>query len=275
MPPSDVISPALRAKLLRAYLLRCQGLTYRQIGQRMRCAHSTVGRYLRAFHQRRQEITESLAEDQLLAVLEQLDQHEDSGHEGRIHAARELRLLLDALDRITDRRQRRQRRVEENHAADQVRLIEELGELVQELSSQGLPPLDLDQLDPAERSDLLALHRLVGRPLAPAAAPDTPEPARPEPSTVVQAATTAEHTATAANQNRTESTTIEPESTAIDQESERSPAHSSKSPDDPQEIVPYLASTSPSPVTHRPRSITGGAYATLREHQRNFPTARR
>ena len=213
MPSSEFISPALRAKLLRAYLLRCQGLTYRQIAQQMRCAHSTVGRYLREFQQRRQEITESLAEDQLLAVLEQLDQHEDTSHEGRIHAARELRLLLDALDRITDRRQRRQRRIEENHTADQVRLIEELGELAQELSSQGPPPLDLDQLDPAERSDLLALHRLVDRPPALAAAPDTSESARTDPST---ARPSCDHRRTRCDRSEPKSNRIDHHRTRID-----------------------------------------------------------
>ncbi len=142
MPTDTPLSPARRAKLLQAYLLRCQGLSLRQIAEQMGCAHSTVSQYLKAFEQHREHIIEALAADQLLYALQQFGQADDNLHERHIQAARELRLLLDSLDRITDRRQRRERRIHENHAADSLRELKALEMLLAEYKADDFYPND-------------------------------------------------------------------------------------------------------------------------------------
>ncbi len=187
--PTDTLSPARRDKLLRAHQLRCQGLTLRQIAEQMNCSPATVLRYLREFQQYRSQIIESLASDQLLDLLQQLGDTDDSAHERRIHAARELRLLLDALDRIVDRRQQRDRRIEEQHAADSLRTLDALETVLHELAAAGLEPLDLSQVPPSELPGLISLHQIFGGDLA----DETPEsilasrkqaPSQPEPNRI-------------------------------------------------------------------------------------------
>ena len=273
MTTPESITPARRAKLLQAHRLRRQGLTHRQIAEQMRCAHSTVGRYLKEFQQYRTQIIESLADDQLVDILEQLDQTDDSGYERRLHAARELRLLLDSLDRIIDRRQRRQRRIQEHDIADQVRLVDALGELTQKLADAGPPPLDLNQLDPGELASLNTLHQLSGRPLAHpnGAGHDSPEPAEPDPPAVGPSSTTAEPEPSTVEPAQATIDQNRPESTTIDQEPEQSPVQSGKWPKDPKKVRAYLASISPSSAPPPRPSITGDAYAALRELERTSP----
>ena len=93
-------NPARRAKLLRAHQLRQQGLTLRQIAQRMDCAHSTVAGYLSDFEQFRADLTHELAADQIVSHLIQLADVADEHHERRLSAVRELRLLLNSISDI-------------------------------------------------------------------------------------------------------------------------------------------------------------------------------
>ena len=113
-----------RSKYLQAHNLRCQGLTYRQIGERMACAASTAAGYVRGFEANRDEIIESLTADLLIHSVSALQPtHPDQPgqrdlHQQHIAIARELRLLLNSLDQIEDRRQKRERRIIENHLHD-------------------------------------------------------------------------------------------------------------------------------------------------------------
>ena len=92
--------PAQRAEMLQAHLLRQQGLTYRQIGQRMDRAVSTVHGYVRDFEQFRTDLIGELAADQIATHLIQLADIDDEHYERRLASVRELRLLLGSLPEI-------------------------------------------------------------------------------------------------------------------------------------------------------------------------------
>ena len=110
------MNAARRTKALKALDLRAQGLTLRQIARRMRCAHSTVSAYLRDIDREPTETTQSLVEEQLVLAVRRFTASDSDLHERHIAAGRELRLLLDTLDRLADRRQRRQTRLTELEA---------------------------------------------------------------------------------------------------------------------------------------------------------------
>ena len=93
-------NPARRAKLLQAHQLRQQGLTLRQIAQRMDCAHSTVAGYLNDFELFRNDLLHELAADQLVSHVIQLADIADEHHDKRLAAVRELRLLLGSVAQI-------------------------------------------------------------------------------------------------------------------------------------------------------------------------------
>ena len=93
-------NPARRAKLLLAHQLRQQGLTLRQIAQRMDCAHSTVSVYLSDFELFRTDLIQELAADQIVSHVIQLADLADEHHDRRLAAVRELRLLLTAVPQI-------------------------------------------------------------------------------------------------------------------------------------------------------------------------------
>ncbi|MDE2989175.1 MAG: hypothetical protein OXT70_14180 [Chloroflexota bacterium] len=89
--------PAQRAVMLQAYVLRQQGLTYRQIGERMDRSVSTVHGYLRDYELFRSDIIAELAADQIVSHLVQLADLDDPHHDRRLADIRELRLLLSSL----------------------------------------------------------------------------------------------------------------------------------------------------------------------------------
>ena len=93
-------NPARRARLLQAHELRCQGLTLRQIAQRMDCAHSTVAGYLRDFELFRADLIHELAADQIVSHLLRLQELDSEQHDRRLATVRELRLLLSAIPGI-------------------------------------------------------------------------------------------------------------------------------------------------------------------------------
>ncbi len=93
-------NPARRAKILQAHQLRQQGLTLRQIAQRMDCAHSTVSVYLSDFELFRTDLIQELAADQIVSHVIQLADLADEHHDRRLAALRALRLLLTAVPQI-------------------------------------------------------------------------------------------------------------------------------------------------------------------------------
>ena len=92
--------PARRANMLQAHQLRQQGLTLRQIAERMDRAVSTVHAYLHDFEQFRTDLVGELAADQIVTHLIQLADIDDPHHDRRLAAVRELRLLLTSLPEI-------------------------------------------------------------------------------------------------------------------------------------------------------------------------------
>ncbi|MYD53817.1 MAG: hypothetical protein F4W96_05870 [Chloroflexi bacterium] len=142
------MNPAQRAKRLQAHSLRCQGLTYRQIGERMRCAHSTAARYVRDFEANRAEIIESLAADLLVHSVANLQTPDPDLHAQHINAARELRLLVNSLDQVEDRRQKRARRIVMEQEADTIKYIEALDQLTATMRESGIDDLTPYLTDP-------------------------------------------------------------------------------------------------------------------------------
>ncbi len=131
------MNPAQRARHLQAHNLRCQGLTYRQIAERMGCAASTAAQYVRRFEARRTEIVESLTADILVHSVAGLQGDEPDLHARHIANARELRLLLNSLDLVEDRRQRRQRRVHDNNVHDAEKQVNDLEEIARIMIETG------------------------------------------------------------------------------------------------------------------------------------------
>lgn len=93
-------NPARRARILEAQQLRMQGLTMRQIAQRMHCSVSTVHAYLRDFELFRSDLIHELAADQIVDHLIHFADPDDPRHEQRRADLHELRLLLSALPQI-------------------------------------------------------------------------------------------------------------------------------------------------------------------------------
>ncbi len=131
------MNPAQRARHLQAHNLRCQGLTYRQIAERMGCAASTAAQYVRRFEARRTEIVESLTADILVHSVAGLQGDEPDLHARHIANARELRLLLNSLDQVEDRRQRRERRVHDNNVHDAEKQVKDLEEIARIMIETG------------------------------------------------------------------------------------------------------------------------------------------
>ena len=95
-----------RPMLLQAGRLRAQGLSLRQIGEKMDCSHSTAARLLADFERHRFQLLQVVAVDQLLdSILEIVaptDDEQPVPVRDRLHAARELRLLLNVLPHFAD-----------------------------------------------------------------------------------------------------------------------------------------------------------------------------
>ena len=91
---------ARRVLILQAHLLQQQGLSYRQIGERMDKSISTVHGYLRDFEEFRTDLIADLAVNRIVGHLLQLSDLEDPHHGQRLVDIRELRLLLTALPTI-------------------------------------------------------------------------------------------------------------------------------------------------------------------------------
>ena len=112
----------------------------------MQRSASTIAGYIKDFHLHRDEIAETLAADQLVHSLAGINNPDPELHQQHIQAARELRLQVDTLDRLTDRRQRRDRRIFEEQSADSIRNLEAYEELAETLIKGGLwdDPTPLD-----------------------------------------------------------------------------------------------------------------------------------
>ena len=144
---------AQRSNYVQAHNLRCQGLTYRQIGEKMGCAHSTAAHYVREFEKRRAEIIESLAADTLVHAVSAIQTAQNTQtdqpelHARHINSARELRLLLNSLDQIEDRRQRRERRIHEQNVRDSQQHFDDIEEIARIMieSGQWDPTDDIDE----------------------------------------------------------------------------------------------------------------------------------
>ncbi|MCY3570933.1 MAG: hypothetical protein OXH19_06280 [Chloroflexi bacterium] len=93
-------NPARRARILEAQQLRMQGLTMRQIAQRMHCSVSTVHAYLRDYELFRSDLIQELAADQIVDHLIHFSDPDDPLHDQRRADLHELRLLLSALPQI-------------------------------------------------------------------------------------------------------------------------------------------------------------------------------
>ena len=78
------MTPRRRANALQAHSLHCQGLTYRQIAQRMQRSASTIAGYIKDFHLHRDEIAETLAADQLVHSLAGINNPDPELHQQHI-----------------------------------------------------------------------------------------------------------------------------------------------------------------------------------------------
>ena len=107
-------SPRRCLRILEAHHLSCQGLSLRQISERLDCARSTVSGYLRDFQIHRAHILHSVAADRLADQVHLLTQPdaEPAQHRRQIAAARELRLLLRDLPRLQEHDEQRRAQVE-------------------------------------------------------------------------------------------------------------------------------------------------------------------
>ncbi len=93
-------NPARRARIFEAQQLRMQGLTMRQIAERMHCSVSTVHAYLRDYELFRSDLIQELAADQIVDHLIHFADPNDPLHDQRRADLHELRLLLSALPQI-------------------------------------------------------------------------------------------------------------------------------------------------------------------------------
>ena len=200
---------AKRANFLKAHNLRCQGLTYRQIAEQMGCAHSTAAHYVRQFEQHRSEIIETLAADLLVHSVAGIQNANPDLHAQHINSTRELRLLLNSLDQVEDRRQRRERRIHENNVKDSEQYFEGMEEIAKIMLETGhwdpnedinpqLEPIfgPIENQPPDPRTSPTGGGAPQGR-RGPPAAPPPPTPEQPHPNPAQRASQPA--------QNRTES----------------------------------------------------------------------
>ena len=93
-------NPARPARILEAQQLRMQGLTMRQIAERMHCSVSTVHAYLRDYELFRSDLIHELAADQIVEHLIHFANPDDPRHDQRRADLHELRLLLSAMPQI-------------------------------------------------------------------------------------------------------------------------------------------------------------------------------
>ena len=198
------MNPAQRAKRLQAHQLRCQGLTYRQIGERMNCAHSTAASYVRAFDRDRDDILASLAADLLVHAVSGVQTSDAELHARHISAARELRLLLNSIDQVADRRQRRERRVAQEEEADVLKQVQAMEELYMMMDKHDIDDLTphLDALDAPSAPN--PTDTPTNGPAQPAPTANTPEQPDPKP----------EPRPSGSEHNRTKSNKAEQESSA-------------------------------------------------------------
>ena len=101
LPPLELPPLERRPLLVEAGRLRAKGLKLRQIAKEMGCSRGTAANYLEEYERHRFQLLQVVAVDQLLgSVLELVapnDNHQAITARDRLHAARELRLLLGAL----------------------------------------------------------------------------------------------------------------------------------------------------------------------------------
>ena len=256
------MNPAKRAKRLQAHSLRCQGLTYRQIGERMRCAHSTAARYVRDFESHRSEIIESLAADLLVHSVANLQTPDPDLHAQHINAARELRLLVNSLDQVEDRRQKRARRVAMEEEADALKNIQALEDLVVTMHENGIDDMtpylidhgafrtpNLQQPLPQTSPSGAGARTLSqtspsggGAPKGRRGPTATTSKATPSPTTPVQPPPKPDHQPTKSAQNR-------PKSNKTDKDPPQSPAKHAKSrPNARKQQLSGLQFTTPEPL---------------------------
>ncbi|MDE2987306.1 MAG: hypothetical protein OXT70_04540 [Chloroflexota bacterium] len=243
------MNPAQRAKRLQAHSLRCQGLTYRQIGERMRCAHSTAAKYVRDFEANRAEIIESLAADLLVHSVANLQDPDPDLHAQHINAARELRLLVNSLDQVEDRRQKRARRVAMEEEADALKNIQALEDLVVTMHENGIDDMTPYLTDHGAFRTPHFQQPLPQTSPSGGGAPQgrrgptaTTSKATPSPTTPVQPPPNPDHQPTKSAQNR-------PKSNNTDQDLPQSPAiHAKSRPNARKQQLSGLQFTTPEPL---------------------------
>ena len=95
-----------RPLLLEAGRLRAKGLKLRQIAEQMGCSRGTAANYLQEYERHRFQLLQAVAVDQLLDSILQIvapsGDQESIPVKERLHAARELRLLLASLPQLAD-----------------------------------------------------------------------------------------------------------------------------------------------------------------------------
>ena len=125
-------SPRRCERIIQAQLLRNQGLTIRQIADRLGCAPSTVHAYLRDFQRYRSHILQSRATAHLVEQIELLTQpgQERGQLQERVAATRELRLLFTALPKIADADERKRERELEQPERDREELTVALARML-------------------------------------------------------------------------------------------------------------------------------------------------
>ena len=243
-------NPARRAKLLLAHQLRQQGLTLRQIAQRMDCVHSTVAGYLSDFELFRTDLIQELAADQTVSHVIQLADLSDEHHDRRLAAVRELRLLLTAVPQI--------RRDED----DRVRELTQGGVSVDRYGNRYPAP---NRIYPPTPQETAELERNAQLPAQTELDPDLPLTITPDPISppcggrchgVTEGGTPNEPADEPAAALRTKSNKSE-------QNTDENPAHNGKSANDDQQ--------SPPPTEHpRPSAIPDEIRAFLEHSTRDW-----
>ena len=259
-----------RPKLIQAHDLRSRGLTYRQIGKQMGCAHSTAAHYVHEFEQHRAEIIESLAADLLVHTVSAIQTAEPDLHAQHINSARELRLLLNSLDQIEDRRQRRERRIYEDDVHDteqHFRDIEEIARVMIETGQWQITQQDVDDLanpifsstseqtSPKTSPSEGSLPRSRSGGAAKQTAPHSMRGRRGPTAHEGQHHSNSDHSRTTTIQSRTSTVQIRTESNTIEQDrtkvTQTSPSPGPAAPQTSQEQAPKPQIPAPrAPVAH-------------------------
>lgn len=179
-------NPAQRAEMFQAHHLRQQGLSLRQIGERMGRAHSTVSVYLKHFELFRTDLIRELAADQIVSHLTHLADIDDPHHDRRLGALRELRLLLASLHGI-----HRDETIRTEEILQPGLAVDRYGVRYPKPNHTYPPtPEELAQEQPAEQTDQPSADLNPDQPLAyrpkssPTPHPETVEPARTQPNTI-------------------------------------------------------------------------------------------